>query len=134
MSISVYVILCLAAALSIIQAKQQSPVVFCGIVEGPPITRDDCKKSLRKFSHKGGFISWSDSDVQSCGTCKMSITQPSLPNQIQHTARYHDVLIAIDRGMDKCGGKPANATFGTSEHFSVLLNPAAANGDKCLGY
>ncbi|OAV87568.1 hypothetical protein PTTG_12514 [Puccinia triticina 1-1 BBBD Race 1] len=132
MRLSVYVLLCLAAALTIIQAQQLSPSsITCEEAPGPTIIKDDCQKSLRQFPTEANVISWEGGhNFRSCGTCNITITEPSLPyTALRRTAYYKYVLTAMTHGLDKCMGKFTNATIGTSGRISVLLAPG--NGEKC---
>ncbi|OAV92087.1 hypothetical protein PTTG_08794 [Puccinia triticina 1-1 BBBD Race 1] len=131
MTFSVYVLLCLAATLTLIQAQLLPSSILCAPSGGPLITRDDCKKSLQKFISESNVIFWSpDVNFRSCGTCKLAITKPSMRlDMIHHAAVRQDVLTAMHQGIDKCGGKPTNATIGNYQPVSVLLSEG--NGEKC---
>ncbi|EFP85925.1 hypothetical protein PGT21_024584 [Puccinia graminis f. sp. tritici] len=130
MAFSVYVLLCLAATLAIIQAQLLPSSILCAPASGPLITRDDCKKALSKFSSESNVVFWTDKvDSHSCGTCKLAITKPSIPNSVHHAAVRGDALTAMHQGIDKCQGKPTNATIGNFQPISVLLD--SGNGEKC---
>ncbi|KAH9463306.1 hypothetical protein MJO28_008540 [Puccinia striiformis f. sp. tritici] len=104
--------------------------ILCAPGQGPAITRDDCKKALSKFSSESNVIFYSgDVYSHSCGTCKLAITKPSLPNSVHHSGVFSYVLTALHEGIDKCEGKPTNATIGNFQPISVLLDHGA--GEKC---
>ncbi|KAA1099465.1 hypothetical protein PGT21_008270 [Puccinia graminis f. sp. tritici] len=130
MGFSVYLFLHLAAMLTVIRAQLLPSSILCAPARGPLITRDDCKKSLHRFSSESNVIFWSrEVNFYSCGTCKLIITKPTLPRSVHHAAVHGDALTAMHLGMEKCEGKPTNATIGNSEPISVLLDHG--NGEKC---
>ncbi|PLW38711.1 hypothetical protein PCASD_11530 [Puccinia coronata f. sp. avenae] len=125
-----YLLLCVLAGLFLVQAQLLPSSILCASSHNATITRDDCKRSLALFSSESNVIFWSAKTYShSCGTCRLSITKPSLPHSDHHAAVFADVLTALHQGMDKCKGRPTNATIGISEPVSVLLD--FGNGAKC---
>ncbi|PLW24711.1 hypothetical protein PCANC_27534 [Puccinia coronata f. sp. avenae] len=96
----------------------------------PKITREDCGKALRKFTSESNVVFWSGKGhYHSCGTCRVAITKPSLPDTTHHAAVFSDVLVALHRGYDQCQGTPTNSTIGNYQSVSVLLD--VGNGEQC---
>ncbi|KAH9443290.1 hypothetical protein MJO28_014747 [Puccinia striiformis f. sp. tritici] len=130
MSFYIYLLFCLVASVTVIQAQLLPSSISCDHSRGPAITRDDCKKALSSFDSESNVAFWTHKiNFHSCGTCKITITKPSLPHSVHYAAVYGDALTAMHLGLTKCEGKPTNATIGNSEPISVLLEPGG--GEKC---
>ncbi|POW22067.1 hypothetical protein PSHT_01613 [Puccinia striiformis] len=98
--------------------------ITCAPGQGSPILKDDCKKAFAKFFKESGIVYWSrGADSESCGTCKITLTKPSMRTNSVHRAGLDgDALTALNSGMDKCTGAPANVTIGITQPISVLLD------------
>ncbi|PLW50042.1 hypothetical protein PCANC_08182 [Puccinia coronata f. sp. avenae] len=134
MALSSYLLLCLFATVAVIQAglvpSPASPILCAPLDNRPKITREDCGKALRKFTSESNVVFWSGKGhYHSCGTCRVAITKPSLPNTTHHAAVFSDVLVALHRGYDQCQGTPTNSTIGNYQSVSVLLD--VGNGEQC---
>ncbi|PLW38710.1 hypothetical protein PCASD_11531 [Puccinia coronata f. sp. avenae] len=116
--------------MSLMQAQLLPSSILCAPSSESTITRDDCKKALAQFSFESNVVFWSaKTDSHSCGTCRLAITKPSIPKSVHHAAVRGDVVTALHQGIDKCKGKPTNATIGNFQPVSVLLD--FGNGEKC---
>ncbi|PLW34531.1 hypothetical protein PCANC_19235 [Puccinia coronata f. sp. avenae] len=96
-----------------------------------PFTAEHCRNALRKFTTESGVIFWSGDRSHSCGSCKVTITKPSLPNSNHHAAVLAEVLTAVNLGYDKCQGRPTNATIGNYQPVSVLLDDGDGENEVC---
>ncbi|WAQ93356.1 hypothetical protein PtA15_18A416 [Puccinia triticina] len=136
MNFSLYALLCLAAAMAIVQAyhpRDPKPLpptdVACGLLPEKLITREDCQKALRQFTQEQGAITWErDDHYRSCGTCTLSISQPSInkPTETHHVANYEYAFVAMDQSIERCHGASSNATTGR-----VTVSLSAGNGQVC---
>ncbi|KAH9455324.1 hypothetical protein Pst134EA_022795 [Puccinia striiformis f. sp. tritici] len=77
----------LFAALTVIQAETVPSAITCAPGQGSPILKDDCKKAFAKFFKESGIVYWSrGADSESCGTCKITLTKPSMRTNSVHRA------------------------------------------------
>ncbi|OAV92316.1 hypothetical protein PTTG_27691 [Puccinia triticina 1-1 BBBD Race 1] len=113
------------------QVKPSS--IRCATADGsqPLLDRRDCTDTLSQFFVESNVVSWSsDSNMRTCGTCRLSLTKPSVRPKRVYNAVFEYALTAVHLGLDECRNQPFNATIGASQPISVILD-YGHNGSRC---
>lgn len=93
------------------------------------IVRNDCRLALNQFHQEDNTITWTSlQDSHSCGTCRITLKEPSQPASLSYSFFKGDAITAFQQAIDQCPGVPSNSTIGKKDSLLVLIDYGDGKG------